>query len=63
MKKQYEPSGPDVNGWKKEAEDKTTGILSSPAFKKACKSLGVLPTRRQAARYWKGRGRVRNDIV
>lgn len=61
-KKKYPKSGPDVNGWKREAEDKTTGILSSPAFIKKCKELEMEPTRRQAARYWKGRGVVRNAI-
>ncbi len=52
----YNRSGPDVNAWKLVATDKNTGALSSPKFLKACKTVGLEPTRRQAARYAKGRG-------
>jgi len=62
MMKKYPKSGPDVNGWKREAEAKTTGTLTSPAFLKGCKELGMEPTRRQASKYWKSKGIVRGRV-
>jgi len=56
MKKRYPRSGPDVNPWRLEAEAKNTGVLSSPAFIKACKAVGIEPNRRQASKFRKGRG-------
>jgi len=52
----YPRSGPDVNPWKLELEQKNEGVLSSPAFRKACKAVGIEPTRRQASKFRKGRG-------
>lgn len=54
--KKYEKSGPDVNAWKLNAQGRNMGAFSSNSFRKHCEAVGLEPTKRQAARYAKGKG-------
>lgn len=58
MKRKYDRSGPDVNGWKQKATDRNKSILNSPVFLEACEKAGVTPCTRQASKFSRSVGKA-----
>ena len=53
------PTDPDCDGERKlKGFNQNTGVLSNPTFLKACERVGIEPTRRQASKWSKGRGKA-----
>lgn len=57
--KRMKPVGPDLQGERKTSGyNMSEGVLSSHIFLECCKAAGIEPTRRQASKYRRGRGKA-----
>jgi hypothetical protein len=63
MKRKYDRSGPDVNGWKVSAQMANESAYHSPRFKRDCEATDTVPTTRQASKYARRMGKAYKGVI